>query len=148
MGSLTWNKISVKAVETSWLPTSQEVKAISMLAKVCWLLFRNSRIMIQAHFMQKGRTVTVNYNSEVILKKEIVEKLKTVACQASPKQFPSVPYCVCSHTTSSTVELINSFVELSSNPPYSPDFALTHPLTPATCRISAESRYLSSRSTL
>ena len=49
-----------------------------LLARLCWLPFLgDSRAIIKAHFMPKGRTVTARYYSEVTLtKKKKKEKKK------------------------------------------------------------------------
>ena len=109
----------------SWVPTSQEFKLSLSAAKVMLVASWNSCGIITASFNQKGRTVTVRYYSEVILKqKKIKENLKMLCPRLAPKNVNLLHNDALSHTALSTVELIETFNwQRLSHPPYSQDLA-------------------------
>ena len=49
---------NTKAVETSWSPHPKKLQLSLSTGKVMLFAFRDSRRIVLAHFMPKGRTVT------------------------------------------------------------------------------------------
>ena len=60
---LNLKKSSVKADETSWLPTTQEMPSAG---RVTLVAFVESHGIILSHFIPKGRNVTARYYLEEI----------------------------------------------------------------------------------
>lgn len=129
-GDETWihhsepeSKVQSKQWVRAGSPPPKKFKLSPSAGKVMAIIFWDYKGVVLTHYVPKGRTVTANYYSDVVL-----PKLKANLCKLRPRlrmknvvlQHDNAP----AHTATKTKDLLKTYKwETLQHPPYSPDLA-------------------------